>query len=86
MYKCQTQSVLTWKISNLDPIVFAANDSGCRRSDDVDGRYFAAFLQTMDNYLISYLVIPYNLEWNGTVVQCTNGPVNVSKDYIVTGR
>jgi hypothetical protein len=90
MYRCQTQSVLKWKIGNLQPILFAAIDSGCRRFDDEDGRFFA-FLQNnpaIDNYLLSYLVIPYIPEWNGTVVQCMNGPNSRPKNlsYIVTGK
>jgi hypothetical protein len=87
MYRCQTQGVLTWNIGILPdkPTVFAANESDHPRFYDVDGKYFT-FLHAMDNYLTSYLVIPYNLEWNGTVVQCMSGSVSVSKDYVVTGR
>lgn len=97
MYRCRTTitptwSVLTWNI-NVNPRaiheLFSVNDSECRRFvDDEDGRFFA-YLQNngaMDNYLLSYLVIPYNPEWNGTLVQCMNGPISKDLHYIVTGK
>jgi hypothetical protein len=99
MYRCRvtivpTQSALIWNfnISNLQvrPILFAVNDSCDQHQfDDEDGRFFA-FLKNnpaIDNYLLSYLFIPYIPEWNGMLVQCMNGPNN-SKElpYVITGK
>ena len=95
MYRCRTtitptQSTLTWNIY-IKPLqineLFSVNDSNCRRFV-ADNGYFA-YLQNngaTDNYLLSYLVIPYNPEWNGTQVQCMSGPVSKNLTYIMTGK
>ena len=96
MYTCRTtitptQSVLTWNVNvNLNRqamhVLFTANDSHRLNNEH---RGFFAYLQNdgaMDNYLLSYLVIPYNPEWNGTQVQCMSGPVSKNLTYVVTGK
>ena len=93
VYRCwttitPTQSVLTWNVNinrQAIHVLFTANDSH-RLNDDHGG--FFAYLQNngaMDNYLLSYLVIPYNPEWNGTLVQCMNGLISKDLPYTVTG-
>ena len=95
VYRCQTtitptQSVLTWNVNvnhQAINVLFTANGSS-RFADEEHGRFFA-YLQNngaMDNYLLSYLVIPYIPEWTGTQVQCMNGLASKSLTYVVTGK
>jgi hypothetical protein len=54
----------------------------------MNGR-FAAYLQNnpvVDNYLLSSLILPYIPEWNGTIVQCMNGPTSKELPYVITGK
>ena len=96
MYTCwtaitPTQHTLTWNIDISPPPIiqklFSVNESNSGRFV-ADNRYFM-YLQNngaTDNYLLSFLAIPYNLEWNGTEVQCMSGPVSKNLIYVVTGK
>ena len=93
VYRCRTtivpsQSVLIWNVDHRT-ILFSANETSSPfRADDMDGRFFA-YLQNYpatDDYLLSYLVIPYIPEWNGMTVKCMNRPIYKDRLYVITGK
>ena len=57
-----------------------------------NGSFFAYLQNETDNYLLSYLAIPYFPDWNGMIVQCMGGlsmnGSSVCKDlpYVIAGK
>ena len=92
VYRCQSiNAALVWivDVQGEWPIAFAANDTKRFVEDPQGERRFFAYLQNeMDNYLLSYLAVPYFPDWNKKmVVQCNDG-LGSSKNlsYIIAGK
>ena len=68
VYRCQSiNATLVWivDVQGEWPIAFAANDTNRFVEDPQGKRRFFAYLQNeMDNYLLSYLAVPYFPDWN----------------------
>ena len=83
VYRCRSVDVLTWNVDK-QAITFT-NDSYPFVQDDE--RQFFAYLQNTNNYLLSYLAVPYIPDWNGMTVQCMlNEFVYEDLPYNITGK